>query len=70
MENNMDNARAIVDYAYNDEGAQAREALYHSINDKVMAHIEAKKQEIAQSLLQPQQPDPTATAQDTAIENP
>ena len=62
----MDKARAIVDYAYNDEGAQAREALYASIQDKVMAHIEAQKQEIAQGLLN-QERDAMETAQDTAI---
>ena len=63
----MDKARAIIDYAHKDEGTQAREALYQAINDKVMAHIDAKKMEIAQNLLQPQQPDPMATAQDTAV---
>ena len=63
----MDKARAFLDYTQNDEGTQAREALYQAINDKVMAHIDAKKMEIAQNLLQPQQPDPMATAQDTAV---
>jgi hypothetical protein len=55
----MDKARAIVDYAQNDDGIQAREALYQSINDKVMAHIEAKKIEVAQSLLTPQEQNTT-----------
>ena len=63
----MDKAKAIVDYAFKDEGTQAREALYQSINDKVMAHIEAQKQQIAQSLLQPQQS--LETTQDSSIEN-
>ena len=57
----MEKARAIVDYAQNDEGTQAREALYQAINDKVMAHIEAQKQEIAHTLLQPQQDVTTET---------
>ena len=43
MEIKMDKARAIIDYAENDEGTQAREALYQSIQDKVMAHIESQK---------------------------
>ena len=66
MEIKMDKARAIIDYAENDEGTQAREALYQSIQDKVMAHIEAQKQQIAQSLLTPQH-DPLATASDEAV---
>jgi ABC-type Fe3+ transport system substrate-binding protein len=55
MEINMDKARAFLDYTQNDEGTQAREALYASIQDKVMAHIEAQKQQIAQTMLQPQE---------------
>ena len=61
----MDKARAFLDYTQSGEGTQAREALYSSIQDKVMAHIEAQKQQIAQNLLVPQH-DPLATAQDTA----
>ena len=49
----MEKARAIIDYAYNDDGVEMRNALYSAIQDKVMAHIEAKKQEIAQSLIVP-----------------
>lgn len=48
--------RAIIDYAAEDNGAEMRDALYTAIQDKVMAHIEAKKQEIAQGLIaQPEQ---------------
>ena len=47
----MEKTKAIIDYAYNDQGAEMRDALYSSIQDKVMAHIEAKKQEIAQNLI-------------------
>ena len=63
----MDKARAIIDYAQNDEGTQAREALYQAINDRVMAHIESQKQEIAKGLLQPQEHDPLSTASDEAV---
>jgi hypothetical protein len=34
-----------------DNGTEFRKALYASIHDKVSAHIESKKQEIAQGLL-------------------
>lgn len=48
--------RAIIDYAAEDNGTEMRDALYTAIQDKVMAHIEAKKQEIAQGLIaQPEQ---------------
>jgi hypothetical protein len=62
-------AKQIIDYAYQDNGVEFRNALYSSIHDKVTAHIEAKKQEVAQSLIgQPQEPS-QEMAQDTAIEN-
>jgi hypothetical protein len=41
----------IIDYAMDDNGVEFRKALYASIHDKVTAHIEAKKQEIANNLL-------------------
>lgn len=37
----------LIDYAYQDNGTEFRSALYGAIHDKVAAHIEAKKQEIA-----------------------
>jgi hypothetical protein len=60
--------RNIIDYAQDDNAVEFRDALYASIHDKVTAHIEAKKQEIAQNLINPQQPD-EATAEDIAVEN-
>lgn len=47
--------RQIVDYAHGDQGTEFRDALYANLHDKVMAHIEAKKQEIAQNLFAGQQ---------------
>ena len=47
--------RSIIDYAMDDNGTEFRKALYASIHDKVSAHIESKKQEIAQGLLGVQQ---------------
>ena len=63
----MDATRQIIDYAANEQGAEMRDALYAAIHDKVSAHIEAKKQEIAHTLIaQPEQPE-GATAEDTAV---
>ena len=50
-----DQTRAIIDYAYDDNGKEFRDALYTSINDKVMAHLDAQKQRIAQNLISPQE---------------
>jgi hypothetical protein len=45
--------KAIIDFAYDDNGKEFRDALYAEINDRVMAHIETHKQEIASSLINP-----------------
>ena len=47
----MEKTRQIIDYAYEDNGTAVRDALYSSIHDKVMAHIEAHKQQVAQNLI-------------------
>jgi len=59
--------RNIIDYAQDDNAVEFKNALYNSIHDKVTAHIEAKKQEVAQSLISPQTQE--ATAEDTPSEN-
>jgi hypothetical protein len=56
----------IIDYAMDGNGADFRNALYASIHDKVSAHIEAKKQEIAQNLITPAQAE---QQEETPIEN-
>ena len=43
--------RQIIDYAADDDGVNFRSALYASIHDKISAHIDAKKIEIASSLI-------------------
>ena len=43
--------RKIIDYAAEDNAKDFRESLYASIYDKVNAHIEQKKQEIAHGLV-------------------
>ena len=53
----MDKARAIIDYAAQDNATAMRDAMYASLQDRVMAHIETKKQEVAMSLINPQQED-------------
>ena len=46
-----DTTRNLIDYAAQDDAVNFRAALYSAIHDKVTAHIEAKKQEIAQGLV-------------------
>lgn len=58
--------RQIIDYAQDQNGVEFRDALYSAIHDKVSAHIEAKKQEIAQTLIAPAEQE---QVQDTSIEN-
>jgi hypothetical protein len=65
MENTM-NTRQIIDYAQDQNGVEFRNALYSAIHDKVSAHIDAKKQEIAQGLINNPQEE---QVQDTEVEN-
>ena len=53
-----DKTRQIVDYAYEDEAKDVRDSVYSAIHDKVMSHIETKKQEIAQGLMNQIQAEP------------
>jgi hypothetical protein len=57
-----DLTRQIIDYSARDEGAEAREAFYSALHDKVMNHIEAQKESIARNLMaQPEQEASTET---------
>jgi hypothetical protein len=47
----MLDARKIIDFAAEDNAKEMRESLYASIYDRVTSHIEAKKQEVASTLL-------------------
>lgn len=47
--------RAIVDYAAQDNAKEVRDALYAAIQDRVMAHIDAHKIEVAQNLIAPKE---------------
>jgi len=56
--------RAIVDYAEDGNATEMRDALYSAIQDKVMAHIEAHKEQLAKNLFsQPQ----GAEVEDSAV---
>lgn len=60
------NTRAIIDYAENDQAKEMRDAFYSALQDKVMAHIESQKMDIAKNMFS-QPRDPMATADDVAI---
>jgi hypothetical protein len=64
----MDNARAIIDYAAQDNATAMRDAMYSSLQDRVMAHIEAKKQEVAMSLISPQKEDENEVEDESATQ--
>jgi len=51
----MSNSRAVIDYTFDDDSLGVRDALYSAIQDRVMAHIEAKKAEIAANFITPHQ---------------
>jgi len=56
--------RAIVDYAEDGNATEMRDALYSAINNKVMAHIDNHKQQLAKTLFnQPQ----NAEVEDTEV---
>jgi len=63
-----DTTRQIIDFAQDDNGVEFRNALYSAIHDRVTDHIEAKKQEIAHSLIAPQQ-ELDQEQQETEVEN-
>lgn len=61
--------RQIIDYAAGGQANEFRDALYASIHDKVSAHIEAKKQEIASTLISQPEQEAEASVEDTPVEN-
>jgi hypothetical protein len=60
----MATAREIVDYAEQDNAKEMRDALYSALQDRVMSHIEAHKQVVAQNIMNP----PEASAEDEVIQ--
>ena len=61
--------RQIIDYAEQDQGKEMRDAFYAALQDKVLAHIEAKKMEVAQGLLQQPQETETVEPEQSETEN-
>lgn len=61
--------RKLIDYAQEDEGSKFRDELYAALHDRISAHIDAKKQSVAQSLIsqEPAQED-VAEQKDTPAE--
>lgn len=49
-----DATRAIVDYAEQDNAKDMRDAFYAELQNRVMAHIENKKIEVAQNMFNKQ----------------
>lgn len=60
-----DATRTIVDYAEQDNAKDMRDAFYAELQNRVMAHIEDKKIEVAQNMFK--QHDPMASVEDEAI---
>lgn len=56
-----ENIKSVVDYAFNDNATQMRDALYNEINDRIFDAIEQRKQVIAQNLIAQHQQDDTET---------
>ena len=61
-------SRAVIDYTMEDDSLGVRDALYSAIQDRVMAHIEAKKAEIAANFITPHQEE-TDVEVDEDLEN-
>jgi len=57
--------RQIIDYAAQDSAKEMRDELYSNIHDRVMQHIDAKKVEIAQTLIAPEQ----ESTEEESVEN-
>ena len=49
--------RAIVDYVEQENAMELRNAFYNELQNRVMAHIENKKIEVAQSMFNQMQPE-------------
>lgn len=47
--------RNIIDFAATDNAAEMRNALYADIHDRVTNHLNSYKQEIAKTLISPQE---------------
>jgi hypothetical protein len=66
MEN--ENIRAVVDNAFTDNAVEMRNALYNAINDKIFAAIDARKQVVAQNLINSYEEDTDSEEVETNTE--
>lgn len=58
----MPNTRAIVDYAFEDDATNMRDAFYAALQSKVMDHIESHKVEVAKHFIsQPEESEEVGT---------
>lgn len=55
--------RNIIDYAAADDAVEMRKELYADIHDRVSAHLDTYKQEIAQNLIAPEEQSDTEDTQ-------
>jgi hypothetical protein len=62
----METSRQIVDYAETDNAIEMRNALYSALHDRVRAHIETHKVEVAKQLMNPEDTE-GATAEDEVL---
>ena len=46
-----ENITSVVDYAFNDNAVEMKNALYSAINDKIFAALDQRKQQVAQNFL-------------------
>ena len=64
-----DATRNIVDYADQDNAMEMRNAFYNELQNRVMAHIENRKLEVAKTMFnQPEQDEPTADEEEITSE--
>ncbi len=53
--------RQIIDYAAEDNAKEMRDALYADIHDRVMNHLGAAKQAVAQNMFAPEETEEVET---------
>jgi hypothetical protein len=63
----MADTRQIIDYAAQDNAKEMRDALYADIHDRVMNHLDAAKQAVAQNMFA--QEEEETQPEDDSVEN-
>lgn len=64
----MSGTRAIIDYAEQDQATEMRNAFYTELQNRVMAHIENKKMEVAKTMFNQPQEEPVADEEEVTSE--